>query len=257
MPMAAWVDLADELHRWRDSGQIATLWWRDDDAAAHVAASARLLDLAVHLATPLHLAIIPANETQALVAAVNACPYAWVLQHGYAHANHAATGEGAWELGDHRPAARVLDELEDGFARLAMAHSDRFLPVLVPPWNRISRHYLPQLPEIGFRAVSLFSAREERYCAAGLEEVSTHCDPIKWKGGARFTGVEGALDDFVRHLAARRTNEKDAGEPTGLLTHHLNMDAASWDFAEELIGRTGRHPAARWVSLDAILAQTP
>ena len=162
MRMATWADLEDELRRWGDAGRTAALWWRDDDAAEHVAASARLFDLAARLATPVHLAVIPANETQALAAAVNACPCARVLQHGYAHANHAAKGEGAWELGDHRPAARVLAELATGFGHLTEAHSDRFLPVLVPPWNRISPRYLARLPEIGFRAISLFSARKKR-----------------------------------------------------------------------------------------------
>ena len=255
VPVADWADLVEELDRWDEAGEVATFWWRDDDAAEHVASSARLLSLAKRLAVPVHLAVVPANETQALADAVNVCPVAWVLQHGYAHVNYAPKGEGAWELGKHRPPALVLAELADGFRRLGEVHAERFLPVLVPPWNRISRHLLRLLPQISFRAVSMFSARKKRYVVPGLEEVSTHCDPIKWKGGARFSGLAGALDDVVRHLAARRTREKDTSEPTGLLTHHLEMDAASWDFVEELISRTRDRPAARWVSLDTIVAR--
>ena len=46
----------------------------------------------------------------------------------------------------------------------------------------------------------------------------------------------------------------DADEPTGLLTHHLDMDEASWAFVEELIGRTRDHSAASWLALDTIVA---
>jgi hypothetical protein len=37
--------------------------------------------------------------------------------------------------------------------------------------------------------------------------------------------------------------------PTGLLTHHLVFDAAAWRFVAELLARTRRHPAARWVGV--------
>ncbi len=252
--MADWKDLADELDRWADADRTATLWWRDDDAADHGPAAERLLGAAAHLDVPIHLAVVPANETPAMMDAINANPWALVLQHGYAHVNHSAKGQGACEIGEDRPVAQVLAELVGGFSLLSEGHVERFLPVLVPPWNRISPRFYPPLPEIGFRAVSLFSARPAKQLAPRLEEVSTHCDPIKWKGGAHFTGTSGALDDLVGHLTARREGRVDADEPTGLLTHHLDMDDLSWDFVEQLVDRSRDHHAARWISLKSHLA---
>ncbi len=252
--MTSWAELDLELDRWSAVGRAAILWWRDDDAAEQTAAVDRLLAVAEATHVPLHLAVVPANETDALAEAVEGCSQAWVLQHGFAHTNHAGRGEGAWELGLHRPATVVLDELRAGFGMLRSRHKGRFLPVLVPPWNRIAADLLPSLPELGFAGLSLFAPRRKRCPAPGLIEINPHCDPIKWRGGARFTGVERALDDFARHLTARRLGRADADEPTGLVTHHLGMDAAGWDFVEELVRRTGAHPAARWVAVGDLLA---
>ena len=44
----------------------------------------------------------------------------------------------------------------------------------------------------------------------------------------------------------------DASEPTGLLTHHLDMDAAAWDFLAELFAHTRQHGAATWNDVDTV-----
>ena len=44
--MAEWPDLIAELDRWEEAGQVATLWWRDDDAVAPTARLDRLLSIA-------------------------------------------------------------------------------------------------------------------------------------------------------------------------------------------------------------------
>ena len=41
----SWRELDAELDRWRDGGQVADFWWRDDDAAKPSAPLARLLEL--------------------------------------------------------------------------------------------------------------------------------------------------------------------------------------------------------------------
>ena len=50
----------------------------------------------------------------------------------------------------------------------------------------------------------------------------------------------------MTHLAQRRTGEADVEEPTGLLTHHLAMDDASFAFTAEFLKRTAAHPAVQW-----------
>ena len=79
-------------------------------------------------------------------------------------------------------------------------------------------------------------------------QVNGHCDPITWKGGARFAGTDKALADLIGHLRARRTGAADPDEPTGLVTHHLALDEPAWEFVALLLRHTTAHPAARWQS---------
>jgi hypothetical protein len=104
------------------------------------------------------------------------------------------------------------------------------LPVLVPPWNRIAQKLVPTLSEIGFAGLSTFGPRRRARPAPRLVQVNTHLDLIDWKGGRVFPGERIVLEQLVRalHLCA------DAEEPLGVLSHHLAMDGAAWDFLEKL-----------------------
>jgi hypothetical protein len=166
-----------------------------------------------------------------------------VLQHGWAHANHRPSGERSAEYAADRPLAVMTAELARGREHLRDLFGARFLPVLVPPWNRIDDAVVAALPGLGFRALSVFGPR----AAAALATVNTHLDPIAWRAGRGFVGDAKALGDLVDHLAARRVGRVDADEPTGLLTHHLVHDAALWRFLDRLLARTAAHPAARWL----------
>jgi len=249
---AAWQALSDEFDRWADSGRPATLWWRDDDAADATPQLERLLALVAATGVPLALAVVPYQLMPALVTRLAEVANVAVLQHGWRHANHAGKGEGGWEQGDHRPLAEVLAELALGRERLAAAFGARFLPVLAPPWNHVAPQVVQALPDVGFTGLSTFRARVAAAPAQGLAQVNGHCDPIRWKGGARFAGTEKALADLVGHLGARRTGAADPAEPTGLVTHHLALDEAAWTFVAELLRRTTAHPAARWQSAGEI-----
>ncbi len=251
--MASWEDLDSELEHWASHGQTATLWWRDDDAGELTPQVERLISLAETAEVPVHLAVIPARLSGDLAAAIRRSPQARVLQHGYAHIDHAPKGEGSWELGRHRPRREVLGELKKGFAQLSAAFANKFLPVLVPPWTRIDADLLSHLAAAGFRGLSMEGRRPSPFAAPRLRVVNAHCDPIKWKGGPRFTGAGRALDEIVRHLVARREGPAGRDEPTGLCTHHLAHDAETWAFVEALIGRTTAHPAVRWIGLEAEL----
>jgi hypothetical protein len=252
--MANWNDLSDELDRWRDAGQTATFWWRDDDAAEVTPASDRLLKLARDTDVPIHLAVIPALQTEALVANLRDCRQAWVLQHGYAHINHAPPGEGAWELGSHRPVEIVWQELSMGLAVLKDRHGERFLPVLVPPWSRVADEVLAGTPALGFRAVSCSSVKSLPAPVEGLRAIHAYCDPVKWKKEeGYFAGTEASLRKITHHLSARRLGQISPDEPTGLLTHHLATDDPTWRFVEVLIERTSAHPAVQWIALRDLL----
>src|SRR5690606_37909844 len=135
---AAWQALGAELAAWQEAGRVAGIWWRDDDAVAPGAALDRLLDLATRHQAGLALAVIPAQAEPALARRLAEHPARTaVLQHGYAHTDHAPDGAKKCELVAPATRPAILEELARGRDRLGALFGDRLLPVMVPPWNRI------------------------------------------------------------------------------------------------------------------------
>lgn len=249
-----WPALEEELDAWRAGGKVAQFWWRDDDATAYSRDLMLLLDLAALTGAPLSLAVIPAEVEPYLDRALRIheadCS---VLQHGFAHRNHAGPGAKKCELVSLAERPESLEELCRGRERLKDLFGERFLPVLVPPWNRIAADLLPLLPGLGYRGLSTYRARDGA-AAAGLRQVNCHMDILQWRPERRFLGVAPALDLLVGHLAAKRQGRADAAEPSGILTHHLVHDAAAWDFLERLMLRLVEHPGARVLPAEAVFA---
>ena len=243
----SWERLEREIDAWAATGREATLWWRDDDAVAATAELDRLLDLTGRAGIPVALAVIPARAEAELAARLSYARDVSVLQHGYAHRNHAGPGSRAVECGGARGLEEVVTELRLGRGRLAGLFAERFLPVLVPPWNRIDAALVPRLAALDFRGLSTWEAREGREAAPGLLQVHTHADPIAWRRGRGFAGTDRVTLALADHLEARRMGRADPEEPTGLLTHHLVHDAAGWEFLGELSRRLGRRRGLRWV----------
>lgn len=239
--MTVWTDLSNEAARWSQAGRTAELWWRDDDAADDGPALKRLLAVHRDTGVPVALAVVPAKATQALADRLANEPGVDLLQHGYAHVNHAASGDKKAELGTERPAMLVLGELGTGRMALERLFGMRPLPVLVPPWNRIAPLLVPTLPEIGFAGLSTFGARRLPHPVKGLLEVNTHVDLIDWKGGRGFVGEAAAVDALVSALARARTS----GEPVGVLSHHLAMDDGAWDFLRSMWREATKMPGLR------------
>lgn len=241
----SWRPFFAELGAWQSEGRTATFWWRDDDATRPGPALDRLLELAGPV--PLSLAVIPATMQDSLaerVADHNRHGGAvTVLQHGYAHRNHAPPSEKKAEFGAHRPQAAMLAELAAGRDRLSALFGPLFAPILTPPWNRVDDTLRVRLGEIGLRGVSRYGPRDVSEAAS---VVNTHIDIIDWHGNRGFAGDAAVLELAVDHLAARRSGKSDPGEPTGLLTHHRDHDAECWAFAAALRQAVEAHPAARW-----------
>ncbi len=207
-------------------------------------------------ATGLLLAVIPAHVQRALVGATADVAHVFIAQHGYAHINHAPRGQGlgAWELGMHRGERAVLQDLDHGRQVLEQTFGRTFLPVLVPPWNRIDARLFDAMVARGYQAVSAFGARVTESPVPGLRQVNAHCDPIRWKSGARFAGETKTLTQLTDHLHARRTGNADALEPTGFLTHHIDLDEQGWRFCERLALCIAEHPGAEWCAPDSVFA---
>lgn len=241
--------LLQELDAWARARAVAALWWRDDDAAEPCPALDRLTRLGARHGVACGLAVIPARTGPALRDRVLAAPGLLVLQHGYAHVNHAPPGNGAWELGPHRSAATMLAELRAGMETLRELFGERFVPALVPPWNRMDPALLDHLPGLGLRGISASRRQGTAATPPGLRRADAHCDLLSWKNGpARFAGSEKCVTNLTEHLKEKRSGRADPDEPTGVLTHHLEMDDDAWTFMDDLISATRSHPAAAWTS---------
>lgn len=240
----AWQAFFDELARWRDAGRTAEFWWRDDDAARPHAALTRLLALAQRVSTPLALAVIPMRCASEIFE--SAGTVVSVLQHGTDHANRAGVGEKKSEFVAAEAPAAAMARLGAARAVLQAHAGERFLPVFVPPWNRLPEKLAPQLAAAGYRGRSQFGARAAAEAVPGLQQVNTHVDIIAWHAGRAFAGEEFALAAATGHLSAKRVAAVDAEEATGWLTHHLLHDEAAWNFLERLFESTRDRPGVAW-----------
>lgn len=252
---AEWADLVDELDRWEDAGLVAQLWWRDDDAVAPTPALDRLLALAG--AAPLALAVIPADATAALAAALERSPQVTVLHHGWCHANHAAEGKKS-EYPSERHPVDVADELDEGRKQMRRLFDRRAAPVFVPPWNRFAPRFVPLLGEAGFVAISQMAPRKTpltRGTMGGIAAIDVHLDVVDWHAGRGFVGDAPVLGRLVGALRAERqgAQRQDKSSAVGVLTHHLVMDGASEAFLARLCEIVATHPAALWVDIRELL----
>lgn len=236
----AWSELERELDAWGALGREATFWWRDDDLVAVTPALDRLSAVAGSVGAPVALAVIPAGADAALVPALAGWPGAFVLQHGFAHTDHASPPARRAELGIDRPVEVMLTELREGERRLRALFGARFLPVLVPPWGRIAPELAARRAEAGLSGLSTHGPRQYS------DQVNVHVDLIDWRRERSFVGDGPALASIVGHLAARRRGAAPIGEPTGILTHHLVHGEPIWRFLARFGAVLVRHGSARW-----------
>ena len=250
--MTGWAAVERELDAWATTGRTATLWWRDDDAGTATPPLKRLLALAARCGQPLALAVIPADTDEASTSCLAGLDdRVQVLQHGFAHRNHARADEKKCELLAPGRRPEVLTELARGGAVLKQRFGDRAKAILVPPWNRIHGDLLARLPGLGFTGLSTYKPRAAAEPLPGLRQVNCHVDLMLWGPERRFAGDAAVLTALVDHLAARRLGRADPDEATGIMTHHAVHDEAAWEFLEALFDRLSRHPAAAFLSAEA------
>lgn len=246
-----WQPLRAELARWIHANRSVRFWLRDDDAVKPTPALERLLTLGKEHCVPMTLAVIPMHAEDAFAGRLAGEESVSVAVHGWSHENHAPGSEKKQELGPHRPQTVILGQLRDGHRQLKARFTGQFVPVLVAPWNRIDSLLLPQLPGLGFEALSVFGAAKAKH-AAFLPVINTHVDLMDWHGtrGCRDHGE--LVTAIVKELQQRFDG---SNEPVGLLTHHLVHDASAWDFLKTLFAVVAEAPGGRWVSIRELLGR--
>jgi len=246
-----WSFLTDELDQWAKEGVIAEFWWRDDDAVSDTPALKQLIETADQ--SPLSLAVIPDTLEESLPLLTAQHQNISILQHGFAHLNHAPANEKKAEFRDHRPQEMMIDELKTGFDVLSKEFGPQFKPLFVPPWNRLGKDGEAAVKEAGLSYISTFTPRKPH---TGPYIINTHIDPVNWKAGRVFLGEPESLAQAILHLRAKREiwSNVDVIEPTGFLTHHLIHDDKTWAFTDKFNQVIQEHEAASWLDIDTYIS---
>jgi hypothetical protein len=225
------------------------LWWRDDDAGRDHPRLASLLALAERRGAPLALAVVPDWAEDACAERILASPVATILQHGIAHADHGLVPGKKVELGGWAERGMLAASLARRRDYLATAFGRRFLPVLVPPWNRIAPELVPALPEAGFTGLSVFGPRRKSVSAPGVRLVNTHLDLVAWREDSRSLTFAELASRLAALVAAH------AGEPIGILSHHLVMDEAAFATLDRLLTLVQDHRQVRLATIETLLGE--
>ena len=242
--------LTDALQERAVAGCPVSFWLRDDDAVEPSESLDRLLQLTAKYSVPLTLAVIPAHTGNALAQRLNTTEHVSVAVHGWSHTNYANANEKKQELGNHRPQSDILAELARGLSKLSKLHHDRFVPLLVPPWNRVSAEIVEHLSEIDYRGVSTFGDEN----SAGVMSINTQVDIIDWKGTRGGRAFADLASQIVTHVQNGRSS-------IGILSHHLVHDETAWQFLEQLFAKTSTtttnttsgYPVAHWLPISELL----
>lgn len=247
-----WDRVRRELDQWSRARRTAQFWWRDDDAQDVSDKLSRMLATAARFDVTIGLSVIPAKLRPRLVKALEREPHAQVLVHGFAHENHARSGQAKREFGGPRRLDEIVADLERGLQLMRSGFGRRLLPVLVPPWNRIAPAAVAQLPTLGYRGLSTWKPREAMHPVPKLLQVNTHLDVIDWRRGRIVKDESLIAGLLLRKLRWRRERPVRAAEPLGLLTHHAYWDAAKERIIVNMLETTRGHPAVVWHTPGAV-----
>ncbi len=244
--MTDWSAIDEELDHWQ---QPINLWWRDDDAIEPNSQLDQLVDLSQEFNIDLFLAVIPGKMQTSLADWLMQQPRCWVLQHGIGHENHAQADQRKIELGGSLDTRLICQQLVAEKSRLAETFTSRFLPVLVPPWNRIEARVVDALPDKAYQRLSILGAANQQ---SKLAELNVHIDIINWQQ-RKFKGTEHILDDFLREIRSRRLNPSRQQEPIGLMTHHWIHDAKTNSALRDLFIASTERAKINWLSGSSLL----
>lgn len=237
-----WTPLRRALAQCRREDIAVPMWWRDDDATRMTPALAQLIETAVRIGVPVHLAIIPADVDPNLPGEIDTGHILPVV-HGWAHADHSGPGDKKNEFLTPRPGA--AHDAQAGLNKMLALFGNEVARMFVPPWNRINDDITGVLAKQGYRVLSTYRPRP-RPALAGLAIVNTHVDPIWWSGTRELVDPDILIARAAAQLTDRVEGRADHTEPFGLLTHHLVHTPAIWSFTEAFLDEMQSGGATPW-----------
>ncbi len=219
--------LSAELDAWISAGEKAKIWWRDDDASYPSNKLDKLIETANCLNLAPLLALIPARTSPNLQEQLSKFENCIAI-HGFNHINHEAKSNKKSEFGSARPISIRLRDLMEGKKQLTQCFANHLINCFVPPWNRIGADFVKVLPKLGISVLSTFGPRAAPSPVPGLLQVNTHIDIINWHKDRAFIGAEAMAFKLAKSLNKARSDIMDCREPTGILSHHLEMTERDW-----------------------------
>lgn len=199
---------------------------RNDDFGWEEPRFLRLYELCAQAAFTLSAAAIPEECRDLDSWQFEDAKYLELTLHGYAHRNHQLEGKKG-EFMDARPLETALTELSIGHKFLQERYPDLYVPVFIPPWNRVSDEIVEKLSSVGCKALSRFGANRINQ---KFPEFNAQIDLHTRKDGG-YASVEGVLADMENAWEAQAE-----GEPrfVGLMLHHGKMQDADYSFLAKL-----------------------
>lgn len=234
-------DTMNELHTALASKKTVDVFFRDDDVDEDEATLQQLLAVFAERKLPLVLGVIPARLTTDCIALLQ--PFSAsveLVQHGWQHVNHEATGRKC-EFGASRSFAQQLDDLVRGQARMNEAFGEQWFPAFIPPWNRCTAVTERALQQLGFQVIS--KLREDE-AATLLPEISVTLDLFRWKAGAQLKPAAELWQAIAQQI--------QPGRPLGIMLHHKVMAEDAFAFLEQLLNELQQAANVRFHRLQTL-----
>jgi hypothetical protein len=240
------------IEEWKRACGNAPFFLRDDDAARATPRLQRLLGICRQTDTQVMLSVIPGRVQPDLVETIMECEFAVPVQHGYQHESHSTIEGVKSEFPDEEALEPQHDRARRGIEDMANAFGDRFMPILVPPWNNISQKLVANLASVGIAGLSCSGRRggSDRYNIKLFNS---------WVSLNDFSKLEEPfdpaiiVDKYMRTIGNRLTQAKDRLEPIGLTTHHLVTSEEQFRFLHALI-ETVREAGGQWLSPEELMS---
>jgi predicted deacetylase len=237
-----WLEpVASALDRGADPTPV---FFRDDDAGWADDRLVALIDRFARRAAPIDVAVIPAETTDSLAAALRdraANDGVRLHQHGFAHVNHEPTGR-KHEFGPSRDFEAQLADLLRGREIMAERFGALVDPIFTPPWNRCTADTGAAVVAAGFDVLS----RDHTAAPLNRDDLREVPVTVDWFGQTK--GVPWTRVEVAERIAAG----VGAGGPVGIMLHHAVTDDANLVALDDLLALLCAHPAARLTTIATI-----
>ncbi|WP_068087614.1 DUF2334 domain-containing protein [Polycladidibacter stylochi] len=260
-----------ELDWFKARGRCISFWWRDDDCIRVTTALRRLLHIQERHSTPLALAVVPyafhqetIEQQSKLIDCLRQHKGVNVFGHGFSHRPTVMEQTSLTqinrlgrvvepvkaEFGSLCELATGLQMIAQGFEIMRGSFNGLFMPVFVPPWNRLDPKFWRSMSKCGYKALSSYAFTKK----FSPEQVQTHLDIIHWRGDKEFCGYDALIHQLGLQFARRRAG---SDEPIGILSHHLVQDDRGFEFLDFFIECCHHHCAANFPQLDVLFQLNP